>query len=204
MQVRGGMLVMAAGGLPGTIGMLVRRAAAPEVPHVLTSWHVIAGTLEQRGKPVRSPPRGVIGYLADWVRDWNGDAAVARLLPIPWSRSLACGGDGHIRPPRAPRLHEILYKCGARTGKTSARIVDLRWHRLATTNKLARAIFLRPWDGGPGEISLPGDSGAIWYGQDGAAVGIHTAGETSPDPNKELAVACAAEPAFRALKVQPW
>jgi len=54
--------------------------------------------------------------------------------------------------------------------------------------------------GGPLPISEGGDSGAIWYGADGEAVGLHVARSIDSHPADVCAIACALTSVLDRLK----
>ncbi len=192
----------------GTIGAIVIDEKTGKLG-VLSNWHVLAGPGAQAGDAVLQP--GLmdgghphldrIGVLSKWFLDSDGDAAMAQLVGSrPWL-PLQAGTHQTSTTSRESRLGEVLEKAGRTTGVTRARVDGEGRYRV---HYEVRPGVIEPRDvegfklvpetpGNPAnqELSAPGDSGAVWISPgDGAAVGLHFAGEANAAPSAEHAIAC--------------
>lgn len=204
----------------GTIGLLVLHRTQ-RWPGLLSNWHVLAGPRARVGDPILHPglsdtPGGAqsrpIARLSSWMLDRQGDAAVARLEPETIWVPLLLGMFREIRETRAPVLGEILVKSGRKTGVTHARVDGLGAYRVEYEVRPGRWEFRdiegfklvpeKPGNPGGLQLSAPGDSGGCWVAvKDGAAVGLHFAGERIPNPAAEHAIACPINPVLDRLNV---
>lgn len=204
----------------GTIGMLVVDRQTRQ-PAMLSNWHVLAGPRAQVGDHILHPgradtqngarPNGV-AKLSAWMLGREGDAAIARLDPETIWVPLLLGVYREIRSARTVELGEILTKSGRTTGVTQAKVDGIgtyrieyevkpgRWeYRDIQGFKLVPEVFGNPDNL---ELSGPGDSGSCWASvDDGAAVGLHFAGETDPAPSREHAISCHIEPVLNRLGI---
>lgn len=207
-HVMGGISCGRLGDGTGTIGAVVIDEQSGK-PSILSNWHVMAGARARVGDEILQPGeidsgvpgRDGIARLQRWMLDSDGDAATATLgaarswLPVQFGTFAVFTG------ARNSRLGEVLVKSGRTTAQTQARVDGEGIYRL--TYEVApgrfeardiRGFKLVPVkDGNPDgdELSSGGDSGSTWYNAgSGEAVGLHFAGETSPDPTAEHAIAC--------------
>ena len=207
-HVMGGISCGRVGDGTGTIGAVVIDEQSGK-PSILSNWHVMAGSRARVGDDILQPGeidsgvpgRDVIAWLQRWMLDSDGDAAIAALRSSRSWLPVQFGAFATFTGARNSRLGEVLVKSGRTTAQTQARVDGEGIYRL--TYEVApgrfeardiRGFKLVPVeDGNPDgdELSSGGDSGAVWYNaSSGEAVGLHFAGETSPDPVAEHAVAC--------------
>jgi len=197
----------------GTLGGFVKDNQTGEM-HILTNWHVAAegGT---PGDAILQPgpydggthPQDTVAILNRSVIDRRGDAAVAKLTGArPFALDALVSGTviiGH----RAVSIGDTLEKSGRSTGVTRGKVTMEGVYFL--TYSIGRVgvqgFRIEPLvAGNPGdiEVSAGGDSGSIWYDpRTGVAVGLHFAGETSPNPGDEHAIACNIDEVLEALDV---
>jgi endonuclease G len=192
----------------GTLGGLVRdRVSGAEL--ILSNWHVLAVDWWARpGQRIYQPGRLDGGShtqtVATLTRDsmaQNLDAAVATLTG---GRRLINEqlGLGPIRGVTQPKLGLEVIKSGRRTGITRGRVVAVEGVakiRYGYLDRLIRQVVrIEPlWTGG--EVSGPGDSGAIWLEKATMqAIGLHFAGSNMP----EEALALDMLSVLNALKVE--
>ncbi len=166
----------------GTLGAVVLDRTTT-APLGISAYHVLVGDAGQTGdqivQPARSEGSAVIGNLLRWSKEtdcavfqFNHSRAISRLI---------------LGIPQFPRFYKdplvgmAVTKSGRTTGVTYG-IID-------GVNQEGFTIIPDPQHPAPdGEISSPGDSGAIWLeSASGAAVGLHVAGESDPDPAAERA-----------------
>lgn len=174
----------------GTLGGLVRdRVSGAEL--ILSNWHVLAVDWWARpGQRIFQPGRLDGGNhtqtVATLMRDGmsqNLDAAVATLNG---QRRLINEqlGLGAIRGVAQPKLGLEVIKSGRRTGITRGRVVAVEGVakiRYGYVERLIRHVVrIEPlW---AGEVSGPGDSGAIWLEKATMrALGLHFAGSNRPE-----------------------
>jgi endonuclease G len=189
---------------PGTVGAIVYDVATGQ-PLLLSNWHILHTGWGNLGDPIYQPA----------PHDTSGGQPVGRLLRSHLGLAGDCAVstvegrnvDGtilglNVVPRRLARveLGDRLVKSGRTSGVTSAIV-----RRVGIVAKMAYAGVVASVGGfelGPdpqapppdGEISLAGDSGALWLVNSGGAdadvaVGLHFAGETDPKPEAEYALA---------------
>lgn len=194
----------------GTLGAVVwcRRTGRPGL---LSNAHVLAADPGARPRDaILQPgvhdggafPQDVVAELERWVFSPVGDAALALytgvrpLFAEPLGEP-ADGGAVVLAGARMPVQGEILFKSGRSTGVTAARVESVGGSfpfefngRIARLNGFTLGP-LTPGNPDDEEISADGDSGAVWYDPvQRAAVGLLVAGESSPAPGAERALAC--------------
>jgi endonuclease G len=196
----------------GTLGALVVDIDTGR-EMVLSNWHVLGGMTDtEAGTPIWQPgsidggtAQHKIGHLTRWTIG-PYDAAVALLdgsrnvEPItPDGRPIEKSGD--------PMPGMTVWKYGRTSGYTKGFIdgthgtVPLTYPTLGATVVLQDIVRIIPLPGDRGEISEPGDSGAVWVDEEsGMAVGLHCAGETGFEP--EYALAHDIGPVLRTLFVR--
>lgn len=179
-------------GATGTLGAFVRSVdAEPGEVCALSAWHVLAGPLAAVGDAIVQPgPRDAsaaqrrpIGALLRWLEPSSGlDAAIATLA-VPHHEA-TLGLDLTTRSVDDLELGETLRKCGAASGVTRAAVdgVDgsylVDYGALGDGPRWMEGVHMAPDPAAPlDEISLEGDSGAVWRAASGAAVALHFAGE---------------------------
>lgn len=199
----------------GTIGCFVRDSQSGAAC-MLSNWHVLCGSVEAHGgegitQPGPShlgvsPPR-IVAELMRWANLSSGyDAAVARISPGA-AFDLRAFGTG-LAPLKVgnPQVGMRLIKCGVTSGVTHAVIdgVDgsfaMDYTPFGDAVRWMDGIRLVPDPQQPeDEISLEGDSGAVWMEPDKrVAVALHFGGEDGLGPLAEYAVA---HPLTRALEL---
>jgi hypothetical protein len=189
----------------GTIGAFVRDLAGGEVG-LLSNWHVLCGSTAAEVADVISqpgpqhlgigPPRPV-GRLLRWADLSHGiDAAVVVLAP-----GLAIDPTPMGQPPfsgvAAPAVGMRVCKWGVSSGLTHA-VVDgvggsfpIDYRAFGDERRWMDGVRLVMDPENPSdEISLHGDSGAVWREtKGGAAVALHFAGEDGSGPTAEYSLA---------------
>jgi hypothetical protein len=141
----------------------------------------------QQPSPRDAPfsPHLIVAEVVGAVRDGRHDLAIAKLVARTWSNEVL-GSTVRLKGAREPEVGDVLEKVGGGTGRTHA-VVEYVGNVSTVYARNCRGFVLRPATEGPAEISLPGDSGAVWYDpRTGAAVGLHLEGELS---GKEQAIA---------------
>lgn len=202
----GGISCSGISGRTGTAGLLVvdRKTGAPGL---VSNAHVLAGSAGAAGDAVLHPGRAdggtvaahMIGRLARWMLDRDGDAAVAILSPQQRWLPLQLGSLEAVSGARRVKLGEVLSKFGRSSRMTEA-LVDgigryrVRYHSsggLPEIREIDGFKLVSMTDAGEalGEVSAPGDSGAAWMSK-GEVVGLHFAGESSNSADGEHALAC--------------
>ncbi|TCL56804.1 hypothetical protein EDC14_104817 [Hydrogenispora ethanolica] len=180
----------------GTLGTVVFDRSTP-TPMGISAHHVLVGETGQTGdeivQPAESDSSATVGNLLRWNKEL--DCAIFR---FNHSRSVSRAILGIPQFPRyckEPLVGMAVAKSGRTTGVTYG-IID-------GVNADGFTIIPDPSHPAPdGEISLPGDSGAIWLEpSSGAAVGLHVAGESDPDPTAERAWAKRINKVLNALDV---
>ncbi len=190
----------------GTLGMFVRDRATGR-PGLLSNWHVLAGAtdgapgdaISQPGpRHLGSAPARVVARLERWLDLATGcDAAFALLEGGAGTAQRLFGGTIAITGVEAPRPGMELVKVGVTTGLThglidgSAGSFRLDYSAYGDTTRWMDGFRLVPHPDHPvDEISLAGDSGAVWVNPvTRRAVGLHFAGEDGVGPLAEYALA---------------
>jgi len=189
----------------GTIGAIVFDKATGGAC-ILSNWHVLAGrraavvgeTILQPGTLDGGGAGDHVGTLLRFRLDRDMDAALARLSnERERSRDLL-----ELEPLRGieePELGMRVEKSGRTTAVTRGIIdgvamtvsIDYRGDTgVQTLDDQIRIVPRPPWPAEEDEISSGGDSGSVWINEGTRrAVGLHFAGETSPAPSDEHAIA---------------
>ena len=192
----------------GTLGAIVYRAGT-STPFVASCHHVLHGARGQRGEPIVQPgvgaggaSRRTVATLRGGILDPDGDFAIAEV-----SREIAVEPTllelGVVpQSSREPGLGERVVKSGAETAITHGvvdcvgMVVPMPYGSSGTHRLRCFEVAPLPADdpNHTPEISLPGDSGALWMAANGAAatpvaVGMHFAGELEAGPAGEYALA---------------
>jgi len=181
----------------GTLGAIVR-AKDSNAAMALSNHHVLVGDTGKSGDIITQPATAqltdVIGTLAKWnepldcaVCDLNSSRALSpailEIATIP-------------AKVEEPRIGMFLTKSGFTTGVTYGIIDGISFDEFTI-------IPAPEYHGSAGEISAPGDSGAIWLRTESATgVGLHYAGEKDPRPEAERAWAKKLSKVFEALKIE--
>ncbi|WP_462254297.1 chymotrypsin family serine protease [Ekhidna sp.] len=164
---------------------------------ILTCFHVIKST--RKGVPVMQP--GVVkdggnirrDAIGNYVRrDPNGDSAIARFNGRRQKSDIIYGMGLSVKSTAKASIGDVLHKSGRTTGVTHAKVSARSvYFRNINHRRIGIPGFkLVPAVGGPPEISLPGDSGALWINQaTRQACGLHFAGEKLTNPGAEFALA---------------
>jgi hypothetical protein len=200
----------------GTLGPIVRDLNNQNLC-LLSNWHVFCGGPEARPDDEITQPGPMdfsngptVALLERWLKlGEQFDAALARLAP-----------GGHVigqvfdtafdpKATKAPALGMQLVKSGAVSGVTHGKIDGIAGsYRLDYTSfgdgpQWMQGFRLVPDPAAPTPaVSLPGDSGSLWIDSaDGAAVGLHFAGEDDVSPLNSYALAHPIEEVFTRLNV---
>lgn len=205
-------------GSTGTLGLLVKDKLTGR-PAILSNWHVLCGS--KRAKPGEvliqpgpfsgsSPPRP-IARLERWLPLATGlDVAIGLLEPgIEWKQELF-NTLIVVSGVAAPRHGMSLTKFGAMSHLTYGKVdgVDgayvIDYSGFGDLVRAMDGIMLRIDPKFPmPEISLEGDSGAIWVDKQGRAVALLFAGENGCGATAEYALAHPIERVFELLQVEP-
>lgn len=190
----------------GTLGALVFSRSDCR-PMILTNFHVLAGdTAAAAGEPITQPGRldgGVVpgdrvATLSRFRIDAQMDAAVATIDDgVTYDREIL--GLGTIAGTVAPTLGMQVVKSGRTTAITEGIIdgvsltVSIDYGGSVGVVTLSDQIHIvprPPWPAVDYEVSMGGDSGSVWL-EAGTrlALGLHFAGETTPAPASENAIA---------------
>lgn len=177
----------------GTIGLIVYDGANPTL---LSCHHVLAGPLGEVGQAVLHPPveqggsgeEYVVGHLsrAHTPGLW-GDAAIARLNDgVAFSRAVHISG-AVVRFTAMASPGLVLEKVGATSGVTRGLVEAVGQYRIDPSGAVIDGMLIAPLDAT--DVSLPGDSGAIWYdGATDTGYGLHTA-RGKDDDGRTFAIA---------------
>jgi hypothetical protein len=176
-------------------------------PCLLSNWHVLCGsTAAAVGDAIIQPgPRHLnilqprpVARLLRWTDLAHGiDAAIAALDPAIAVDKIPLGLATVIAGIEEPKVGMRVVKSGTITGVTHA-VVDgingsytMNYAPFGDTKRAMDAIHLVVDSAAAQEeISLGGDSGAIWVNaQTGAAVALHLGGEDGLGPLAEYALA---------------
>ena len=185
--LRPGASIGIVGGPPGTLGMFVDR---DDVQYILTADHVIApqghgddSRVYQPG-PVDHPVnhRSQIGWAGPRLPA-NG-VSLVRLDTDRQTNNTPLGSGIQLNGTRRPGVGDILEKSGRSTEITRAKVA-----RTGAFQGCKPGFELVSVDADPNtEISMGGDSGAIWYDPTtGAAVGVQCRGDGDLDHMTEWA-----------------
>lgn len=203
-------------GTTGTLGALVRDLHSQQ-PCLLSNWHVLCGGPEalagdeivQPG-PMDMADGRTVAILERWLRlGEQFDAAVARLAEGAAMSGQLFQTQFTPTATKPPAIGMRLIKSGAVSGVTHARIDGINGsYRLDYTGfgdapQWMQGFRLVPDDGAPSNaLSLPGDSGSLWIDNaDGAAVGLHFAGEDDQSPLNDYALAHSIGDIFARLNI---
>lgn len=167
----------------GTLGMIVKDGIDGS-PLALSNYHVWVKHVGQQGDEIVQPratsDECVIGTLARWDEDL--DCAVAALNGARFLQMGAAVGIGRLTTGIAhPVLGMLVVKSSTVTGVTYGVIEGLSETEMTITPDPAHPSALN-------QISLPGDSGAVWLDPlTGDAVALHYAGESPGYPDRAWA-----------------
>lgn len=185
----------------GTLGAKVFDATTGE-PLILSNWHILAALpTASAGLPIWQPGAldggrnsGNTFALLERFNLGPLDAAVARLTgdrPVTVNTYEGIP----IEDATTPQLGMTVFKSGRTTGYTEGIIDGIQMtttinYGAAGTRTLQHIFRVVPLPGSASnvEISMGGDSGAVWVDQEsGKAVGLHFAGEIGMAPEHALA-----------------
>ncbi|MEU6236243.1 DNA/RNA non-specific endonuclease [Kitasatospora sp. NPDC047058] len=208
-------------GSAGTAGCIVFDRNGS--PYVLSNWHVLNTPEGEIGDDCVQPGArddnrvggNRFGKLARSHLGISGDCAVASITDRRFDRAIL-GLNVVPRRLGRPSLRDKVVKCGRTTGVTHGLV-----KRIETTVKIDYGgtvglqqigcfeIGVDPAFAPPdGEVSLPGDSGAVWMFTDAngtptdVIAGLHFSGETKDSPD-EHALACLPDSVFTKLEITP-
>jgi endonuclease G len=168
---------------------------------ILSNWHVLAGRQDvEPGLAIWQPgwidggtrAENTIAELTRWVLG-PFDAAVARLNGSRPVQTKTIEGRA-IEQLTTPRLGMLVWKSSRSSGFTEGFVDGIKMmvplnYGGAGVYMLEKVFRIIPRPGSiPGEISMGGDSGAVWVDEEsGKAVGLHFAGEVGNTPEHALA-----------------
>jgi endonuclease G, mitochondrial len=205
----------------GTIGCIVYDRTNG-IPYVLSNWHVLNGPEGTVGDDIVQPGpfddnRINVNRLGKLVRSHvghAGDCGVSTIEGRGFSTKIMELGV-EVENLGEPELGDKVVKSGRTTGVTHGIVSSV--HVIAKLDYGGSIgeqevggfeIGVDP-DNFPenGEVSMGGDSGSVWlFKSDNGKptnimAGLHFAGETSPNPDDEHAVACYAKSVLEKLDV---
>lgn len=179
----------------GTLGAKVIDRATGDAM-ILSNWHVLVGDWSARiGQAILQPGRLDGGTGADTVAGLTRDAMSreldAAVATLGGERRLVNDqlGIGRIRGLARAALGTRVAKSGRSSAVTSGRVTGIegvtRIDYAGVQRLIRQVVSIDPVAGG--EVSRPGDSGAIWLEYPECnGVGLHFAG--SDDPERALAL----------------
>jgi hypothetical protein len=203
----------------GTLGLLVRDRLSGKAA-ILSNWHVLCGSTQARvGNVLVQPgPRHMgsgaprpVAQLERWLPPSTGlDAAIGLLEPgVLWEQALF-GGLIAVKGVVSPRLGMKLAKFGAMSNLTQGVVDGARGAYVIDYSACGDGVramdgvrLTRDVQSPTDEISLEGDSGAVWVDRSGRAAALHFAGEDGRGPTAEYALAHPIERVFALLHVEP-
>ena len=199
----------------GTLGAFVEDKQSGKRA-ILSNWHVLAGSSSARpGDDIIQPgpfdgghqKRDTVAKLERMILDQDGDAAIAILNGERGIDPHIYDTNDFLRGIRDPQIGEVLIKSGRTTGITRAKVDGYGTYFISYSSGRKgitgfKLVSEKPGNPDNEEISSGGDSGSIWYDPDSKeAVGLHFAGETSPNPSREHALACFTSRVFPKLNI---
>lgn len=189
----------------GTLACIVF-SLADGSPHILSNWHVLAGSRDAAaGEEIWQPGRvdggnssHLVARLSKFRLNRDMDAAIAKLTgDRDYVRDII--GLNPVAGMEEPELGMNVVKSGRTTGNTEG-IIDgvslstsINYGGSTGVNAFRDQIHIvprPPWPDVDYEVSAGGDSGSVWVNEaTGKAVGLHFAGETDASPTSENAIA---------------
>jgi endonuclease G len=176
-------------------------------PHILSNWHVLAGSTDAAaGEEIWQPARVdggnssyLVARLAKFQLGRGMDAAIAKLTgDRDYVRDII--GLTPVTGMEEPELGMNVAKSGRTTANTEGMIDGVSLSTAINYGGSTGTVSYRdqihivprpPWPGVDYELSAGGDSGSVWINEDtGKAVGLHFAGEIDASPTSENAIAC--------------
>jgi len=205
-------------GETGSIGLFAT-IAAQSGTYLLSNWHVLAGGgMAHKGDRICQPGPGDVGHhparvvaqLSKWTNLATGiDAAIALVDPSFGTSDRLFDSKVDITEWEDPTLDMKVVKAGAYSGFTHG-IVDgvegtfeMNYTTFGDQKRWMDGIRLRRDPDYPeAEISIAGDSGAVWVNAEtGRAVALHFGGEDDLGPSEEYALAHPIRRVFELLSV---
>jgi len=185
-------------------------------PHILSNWHVLAGSSDAAaGEEIWQPGRvdggnssHLVARLAKWRLNKDMDAAVAKLTGDRYYvRDII--GLHPVSGMEGAQLGMNVVKSGRTTGNTEGIVDGVSLSTSINYGGSTGTVAFRdmmhivprpPWPSVDYEVSAGGDSGSVWINEGtGKAIGLHFAGETDASPTAENAIACPIIPVADAL-----
>jgi endonuclease G len=203
----------------GTVGAVVYDAESG-APYVLSNWHVLHGAAGAIGDAIAQPgphddnrvAQNLCGHLVRSHLGVAGDCAIAAIEGRRLAAEIAGLGVAVEKIAEA-QLDDEVIKSGRTTGVTRGRVtrvhVTSRIDYGAAGAQDIGGFEIEPDPRHPargGEISMGGDSGAVWLKvvrnrPTSTMLGLHFAGEVGAAP--EHALACNASAVFEKLGILP-
>lgn len=190
----------------GTIGLVVLDAGEPAI---LSCQHVLAGPEAAIGDPILQPAVEAGGKITDDVvatltrflpQGASGDFAIARITSGRTFDATVLASGAKISRTAPATLGDVLEKVGSTTGLTQGIIEGMGDYRVQPGNFLMTGLQIGRLDE-TRDLSLPGDSGSVWYTRDTHdGVGVHVASGVD-DTGHAFAIACSLDMALELLGV---
>jgi hypothetical protein len=206
-------------GETGSLGMFTKIADQPGT-YILSNWHVLAGgTSAQKGDRICQPgpgdagnhPARVVAQLSKWTDLATGiDAAIAFVDPNFATSEQLFNSTVKIADWEDPTHNMKVVKAGAFSGFTHA-IVDgvegafeMNYTNFGDQKRWMDGIRLRRDPDFPEtEVSIAGDSGAVWVNAEtGRAIALHFGGEDDLGPSEDYALAHPIRRVFALLSIE--
>ena len=193
-------------GETGSIGLFTTVAGQPGT-YILGNWHVLAGGSNARkGDRICQPgpadvgnqPARVVAQLSKWTELATGiDAAIAFVDPSFDTSDRVFDSKVDITGWEDPATDMKIVKTGAYSGFTHGIIdgiegaFEMDYSNFGDQKRWMNGIRVRRDPHYPEtEISIAGDSGAVWVNAEtGRAVALHFGGEDGLGPSAEYALA---------------
>lgn len=212
--LRPGVSVAAAGCRAGTLGAIVFSEADGKA-QLLSAAHVFVNRFRpDRGNKIVQPALDDGGRIKDdsvaslegfFIQNsWRSDAAIAAINGSRTFNRIPIGARQAPEVVKTAQPGDVLSKSGRTTGVTKGRVEGRGLYKYPAAPLGVVGFRLRIAEGPDtilNDLTGPGDSGALWYGDDGRVVyGLHCAGEFT-NSITEFSIACDLNPILTAFAV---
>jgi hypothetical protein len=188
----------------GTIGLVVYDGTQPAI---LSCEHVLAGPKAAIGDAILLPaveaggkiPDDVVASLTRFLpQGSSGDFAIARIEASRAFDTTVLVSGAKISTTAPATLGDVLEKVGSTTGLTRGIVEGIGDYLVQPGNFLMTGLQIGRLDE-TRDLSLPGDSGSVWYTRDTHyGVGVHVASGVD-DTGHAFAIACKLDTALELL-----
>lgn len=180
----------------GTLGAICYQGGNPSAIRALTCLHVVKNDKAYIPDTEMYYSGNAVGPLRNFSKHHDVALFEPRYYKPENIKTEIYGQNISLSGTAEPRLGAVLSKVGATTDFTRAIIDGIGGIYLPRSRpEITHCFRLIPLKTAKQtEISLPGDSGAIWYNQQGLGVGLHLDGEKTNTKEKEFAIAQSLDP----------